>query len=82
MQFGKKPKMQNDITNRLSTMLSWENAEEAVKEIRFLRQMVQNWQQTAEMLAMDLGKVEYAQVVYEDVADGLYEKVRARLNRD
>lgn len=74
--------MLDDITVRLRDFLSWENADEAILEIQTLRQMVRDWKQTAEMLAMDLGKVEYAQVVYEDVADGLYEKVRARLNRD
>ena len=74
--------MHNDITVRLKTFLSWDTAEEAVKEIEFLRKAVADWKQTAEMLAMDVGKVEYAQTVYEDIADGLYEKVRARLNRD
>lgn len=71
--------MSEDITVRLRDLLSWENADEAILEIQTLRQMVRDWKQTAEMLAMDLGKVEYAQAVYEDVADGLYEKVRQRV---
>lgn len=71
--------MSDDITVRMRDFLSWENADEAILEIQTLRQMVRDWKQTAEMLAMDLGKVEYAQVVYEDVADGLYEKVRQRI---
>ena len=36
-------------------------------------------EQTARMLAIDLGHVEYADAVYEDVRDGLYDKVRERL---
>jgi hypothetical protein len=71
--------MNEDITVRLKDFLSWENADEAILEIRILRQMVRDWEQTAKMLAMDLGKVEYAQAVYEDVSEGLYEKVRERI---
>lgn len=71
--------MSKDITVRLRDLLSWENADEAILEIQTLRQMVRDWKQTAEMLAMDLGKVEYAQAVYEDVSEGLYEKVRERI---
>lgn len=71
--------MLDDITVRLRDFLSWENADEAILEIQTLRQMVRDWKQTAEMLAMDLGKVEYAQAVYEDVSEGLYEKVRERI---
>jgi hypothetical protein len=71
--------MHNDITKRLKTFLSWENAEEAVKEIEFLRKTVADWEQTAKMLAMDLGRIEYAEEIYDDVASGLYEKVRERL---
>jgi hypothetical protein len=68
-----------DITARLRDFLSWENADEAILEIQILRQMVRDWEQTARMLAMDLGNLEYAQEIYDDVADGLYEKVRERL---
>lgn len=71
--------MIEDIVKRLRSRLFWSDAEEAIVEIEILRQMVRDWEQTAKMLAMDLGKVEYAQEVYEDVRDGLYDKVRSRL---
>lgn len=71
--------MSEDITVRLRDLLSWENAEEAIKEIEFLRKEAADWKQTAQMLAMDLGKIEYAAVVYDDVQSGLYEKVRERI---
>ena len=74
--------MQDDITVRLGNFLSWENAEEAIKEIEFLRKEAADWKQTAQMLAMDLGKIEYAAAVYDDVQSGLYEKVRERLKND
>jgi hypothetical protein len=71
--------MSKDITVRLRDLLSWENADEAILEIQILRQMVRDWEQTAKMLAMDLGNLEYAQEIYDDVSDGLYEKVRERI---
>ena len=71
--------MLDDITVRLRDLLSWENADEAILEIQILRQMVRDWEQTAKMLAMDLGNLEYAQEIYDDVSDGLYEKVRERI---
>lgn len=71
--------MTEDITKRLRDLLSWENADEAILEIQILRQMVRDWEQTAKMLAMDLGNLEYAQEIYDDVSDGLYEKVRERI---
>ena len=71
--------MSEDITVRLRDLLSWENADEAIMEIQILRQMVRDWEQTAKMLAMDLGDLEYAQEIYDDVSDGLYEKVRERI---
>ena len=71
--------MPKDITVRLRDLLSWENADEAILEIQILRQMVRDWEQTAKMLAMDLGNLEYAQEIYDDVSDGLYEKVRERI---
>lgn len=74
--------MSEDITVRLRDFLSWENADEAILEIQILRQMVRDWEQTARMLATDLGNLEYAQEIYDDVSCGLYEKVRARLNGD
>ena len=52
---------------------------DAADEIERLRKMVRDWKQTAEMLSMDLGRVEYAQAVYEDVSEGLYKKVRERI---
>ena len=74
--------MLDDITVRLRDFLSWENADEAILEIQILRQMVRDWEQTARLLATDLGNLEYAQEIYDDVSSGLYEKVRARLNGD
>jgi hypothetical protein len=71
--------MPKDITVRLRDLLSWENADEAILEIQILRQMVRDWEQTAKMLAMDLGSLEFAQEIYDDVSDGLYEKVRERI---
>jgi hypothetical protein len=71
----------NDITTRLRTFLSWDNAEEAIKEIEFLRKEAADWKQTAEMLAIDLGKIEYAAAVYDDVQSGLYDKVRERMKK-
>lgn len=71
--------MPKDITVRLRDLLSWENADEAILEIQILRQMVRDWEQTAKMLAMDLGNLEYAQEIYDDVSDGLYQKVRERI---
>ena len=74
--------MSDDIVTRLRDFLSWENADEAILEIQILRQMVRDWEQTARLLATDLGNLEYAQEIYDDVSSGLYEKVRARLNGD
>lgn len=44
-----------------------------------LRKAVGDWKQTAEMLAMDLGDIEYASDIHLDIQEGLYEKVRERL---
>jgi hypothetical protein len=71
--------MQDDITVRLGNFLSWDNAEEAILEIELLRKMVADWEQTAQMLAMDLGNFKFAEKIYDDVADGLYDKVRERI---
>jgi hypothetical protein len=71
--------MQGDITVRLGNFLSWENAEEAIQEIELLRKIVADWEQTARMLAMDLGNIQFASKIYDDVQSGLYEKVRERL---
>jgi hypothetical protein len=71
----------NDITARLKSFLSWGNAEEAIKEIEFLRKAAYDWEQTAKMLAIDLGDAELAYEVYEDIQSGLYDKVRERMHR-
>jgi len=44
------------------------------------RTIALNWMKTAELLAIDLGDIGIAKEVYTDVRDGLYEKVRQRLN--
>ena len=38
------------------------------------------WMRTAEMLAIDLGDINIAKEVYEDIRSGLYDKVRERIN--
>jgi hypothetical protein len=43
------------------------------------RKTAQDWQQTAEMLAIDLGDIRIAFDLYADIKDGLYDKVRERL---
>lgn len=78
-QFRRRCEVSEDITVRLRDLLSWENADEAILEIQTLRQDIRDWKQAAEMLAMDLGKIEYASVIYEDIQDGLYDKVRDRI---
>ena len=50
------------------------------EEIRELRKLAMDWEDVAKTLATDLGKVEYASAVYEDIRDGLYQKVRSRLS--
>jgi hypothetical protein len=71
--------MNDDITVRLRDWLSWPNADEAILEIQTLRVKAYNWEQTAKILAVDLGNQELANEIYEDVQDGLYDKVRARI---
>ena len=56
-----------------------QDLDEAVFCIDYLAKKALDWEQTARMLAIDLGHVEYADAVYEDVRDGLYDKVRERL---
>lgn len=47
---------------------------EAADEIERLRINRDRWRKTAEQLARELGKVEYAQATYEDVVrDGKYD---------
>jgi hypothetical protein len=74
--------MSDDIVDRLQNRLFWSDAEEAIKEIVALRKTAYDWEQTAKMLAIDLGNVELAYEIYEDIQDGLYDKVRERLRRD
>jgi hypothetical protein len=71
--------MNEDIINRLENRLFWSDAEEAVNEIKNLRKTAADWKETAQLLAVDLGKIEYAQDLYEDISDGLYDKVRERM---
>ncbi len=71
--------MNEDIINRLENRLFWSDAEEAVNEIKNLRKSAADWKETAQLLAVDLGKIEYAQALYEDISDGLYDKVRERM---
>jgi hypothetical protein len=71
--------MNEDIINRLENRLFWSDAEEAVNEIKNLRKIAADWKETAQLLAVDLGKIEYAQALYEDISDGLYDKVRERM---
>jgi hypothetical protein len=78
--------MTEDIVNRLENRLFWSDAEEAINEIKSMRESVdtwrkvaQDWQHVSEMLAIDLGNVELAFEIYGDVKDGLYDKVRDRM---
>ena len=41
--------------------------------------VAQDWKKTAEALAIDLGKIECAQEIYQDISDGLYDRVRERI---
>jgi hypothetical protein len=52
---------------------------EAANEIERLKKCSEDWKQVAEAFAIELGNIDYAQVTYEDVFDGLYDKVRSRL---
>ena len=72
--------MSEDIVDKLNNRLFWSDAEEAITEIQLLRKMAHDWQQTAKILAIDLGHAEYAQEIYEDIASGLYDKVRGRIS--
>lgn len=73
--------MPDDIIERLQTRLFWSDADDAIKEITALRIAAYNWEQTAKMLAIDLGSVEIAYELYEDITDGLYDKVRERMQK-
>jgi hypothetical protein len=53
--------------------------QDMITEIKHWKKTSQDWQKTAEMLAMDLGDVQIAFELYTDIKDGLYDKVRERL---
>jgi hypothetical protein len=53
--------------------------QDMITEIKHWKKIANDWQQTAEMLAMDLGGVSIALELYEDIATGLYDKVRERI---
>lgn len=72
--------MSEDIVDKLNNRLFWSDAEEAINEIKLLRKIAYNWQQTAKVLALDLGHAEYAQEIFEDISSGLYDKVRGRIS--
>ena len=48
-------------------------------EIEDVRRNAEYWKQTAEVLAIELGDIKYAQEAYWDIQDGLYAKIRERL---
>jgi hypothetical protein len=56
--------------------------QDMITEIKHWKKIANDWQQTAEMLAMDLGDVQIAMEVYMDIKDGLYDKVRERIKNN
>jgi hypothetical protein len=52
------------------------------EEIEYWRRIANHWQQTAEILAIEVGDVSIAHELYDDISSGLYEKVRSRLTHD
>ena len=48
-------------------------------EIESIRKSARDWKETAEVLAIELGDIKYAQEAYWDIQDGLYAKIRERL---
>jgi hypothetical protein len=72
----------DDIVDRLKNRLFWSDANDAIKEIQLLRKMSYDWEQVAKMLAIDLGNAELAYEIYEDVQNGLYDKVRERMHKE
>ena len=55
--------------------------QDIITEIKHWKKIANDWQQTAEMLAIDLGDVQVAFELYADIKDGLYDKVRERINK-
>jgi len=56
--------------------------QDMITEIKHWKKIANDWQQTAEMLAIDLGDAEIATEVYEDIKDGLYDRVRERMKKE
>lgn len=56
--------------------------QDMITEIKHWKKIANDWQQTAEMLAIDLGDVGIAKEVYEDICSGLYDKVRERTQKE
>ena len=53
--------------------------QDMITQLKHWKKIANDWQQTAEMLAVDLGDVGIATELYEDIATGLYDKVRERI---
>jgi hypothetical protein len=56
--------------------------QDMITEIKYWKKTATDWQQTAKMLAIDLGDVEIATEVYEDIRDGLHDRVRERMKKE
>jgi hypothetical protein len=56
--------------------------QDMITEIKYWKKIATDWQQTAKMLAIDLGDAEIAIEVYEDIKDGLYDRVRERMKKE
>jgi hypothetical protein len=56
--------------------------QDMITEIKHWKKIANDWQQTAEMLAIDLGDVQIATEVYEDIKGGLYDRVRERMKKE
>jgi hypothetical protein len=77
-----------DIVEIVGRFIGWFNSnqghervhmQDMIAEIKHLKKIANDWQQTAEMLAIDLGDVKIAMETYTDIKDGLYDKVRERI---
>jgi len=56
--------------------------QDMITEIKHWKKIANDWQQTAEMLAIDHGDVQIAMELYMDIKDGLYDKVRERIKNN
>jgi glutamate synthase domain-containing protein 2 len=63
----------------IMNMEAFRESKEIEYEVQRWKKIADDWKKTAEALAIDLGKIEYAQTAYEDITDGLYDTVRARM---